>query len=591
MNCAADHVVERLPTARQQPAGEPHRFGLLAVAAFSCICVSLTYGFNLISGAMQERYGLTQRDLSTISTVGIAVGYFGLPYSFIYDHFGPKPIYFLGLLCYLLGTVMFALTFQGVIEGTVLRLSIYNASVTLGCSMFDMGALVTLLSVFPSNRGAVVAMLKTLNGLGAAIVGSVRLAFFSENTSAYFYFLMTLVIVIGTLATAYVRLPSYHLTGYEENHLSEEEKVKRLMRKAVYLRQKAPTWRFVHGFVILIALIVFLPTQGALLAYLKLGSDYKVGFAVVTIILTLLLPLMAIPTTKFDGNNQRIGIDDKSPTEGAVGSNDGDSSGSNVVETNVDYIAPQFQESFLAGLRTLRLWCLMFTIFFCAGSLFVVMFNARYIYTAMVGEAPDEALNTLLTVLGGAGSATGRLGMSFFEVWSQKRKPEQRVPITVVLFIPTTFVIIMLTMFLTVPKSVLPLSYFIGALANGCNSATIILVSRTIFAKDPAKHYYFCYIGSLLSAIFLNRLLYGEWYTHEAEKRGEVVCTDKVCVMMPMMLLLVLSLLAFVSSSYVHVQYRRLCTKALEERRRIREEEAAARRQLSGATATAELPN
>nr|CCD15539.1 unnamed protein product [Trypanosoma congolense IL3000] len=557
------HIVERLSSAQQRPISEPHRFTVLVLAALCCICVSFLYTFNLVSGAIQSRYNLTQGDMSTITTVGIVVGYFGLPYSFVYDHFGPRPIFVLGFTVFTIGALLLALTFQGIVEGSVVRLSVLNAFMTLGTTLFDMAVMVTLLSHFPSNRGAVIAILKTLVGLGSAIVGSIRLAFFSKNTSAYFYFMMTSFIAAGVLGAIYVRLPAYHLTGYEENHLTEEVKSLRLMRKAVYLRQKAPVWRFAIALAVLITLIVLLPVQGALVAYLKLGDNYRLGFSIVVIVLTLLLPLAALPTTKFDGPREINAPETKSPTDtsGPAGC---------VVDTDVDYIAPQFQEPFCLGLRTARLWCLLLTIFCCAGSLFVVMFNARFIYTALASEVPDEALNTLLTILNGTGSASGRLLMSYFEVWSQKRRAEDRIPITVALFAPAACIVTMLTLFLAVPKVALPLPFFIGAIANGFMGATIVLVSRTLFARDPAKHYYFCYVGSLLSAIFLNRLLYGEWYTREATKREETVCMDRVCVVMPLAFLLGMALLSLTSSTYVHQQYRALCRKALEERQRIR---------------------
>ncbi|AAZ12661.1 hypothetical protein, conserved [Trypanosoma brucei brucei TREU927] len=575
MSAPVDNVVvERLSTANQKPINEPRRFALLVLGAFCSMCTSFLYAFNLVSGAMQARYNLTQRDLSTITTVGIAVGYFLLPYSFIYDYLGPRPIFMLSVTVFCLGTLLLALTFQEVIEGSVVRLSVYNGLMTLGCMLFDLGGVVTVLSVFPSNRGAIVAIMKSFAGLGSAILGSIQLAFFSDRPDIYFFSIMSFALTVGILGIVFMRLPPFHLTGYQEKHLDEEEKAQRLARKGVYLKQKAPMWRFIYGFVLLIILIFFLPLQGALVAYLKLGSNFKVGFAVTVIVLTAIFPFMAFPLTTFDGKRPHDDsdgeVDDKEemseepfPVEDKV------------VETDVDYIAPQFQETFFESLKTARLWCLLWSIFCCVGAEFVIIFNARFVYTALAGEVPDDALNTLLTVLNGVGSAVGRLCMSYFEIWSQKRRAEDRVPITIALFIPSVCIITMLTLFLTLPKAALPLPYFIAATANGFMATTIALVARTIFAKDPAKHYDFCFLGSMLSAIFLNRLLYGEWYTQQADKLGQDVCTERVCVVMPLAFLLGLSFLAFITSTYVHLQYRNLCLKALEERRRIREGEEA----------------
>ncbi|EKF26684.1 hypothetical protein MOQ_009616, partial [Trypanosoma cruzi marinkellei] len=92
------------------------------------------------------------------------------------------------------------------------------------------------------------------------------------------------------------------------------------------------------------------------------------------------------------------------------------------VETEVDYIAPQYQTTFLQNLKTLKLWALLWSFFSIAGAGVVIIYNASFVYAALADEEVDNAIKTLLTVLYGVGSAVGRLMMSYFEVWSQKRK-------------------------------------------------------------------------------------------------------------------------------------------------------------------------
>lgn len=99
--------------------------------------------------------------------------------------------------------------------------------------------------------------------------------------------------------------------------------------------------------------------------------------------------------------------------------------------------------------------------------------------------------------------------MSYFEYWSSSRPPEKRIPITVALFIPACTVTITIILFLAVPPSVLPLPFVLGALGNGFLAATTVLTMRTIYAKDPAKHYNFLFIASTISLIAFNRFLYG----------------------------------------------------------------------------------
>ncbi|KAF8281162.1 putative protein associated with differentiation 4 [Trypanosoma cruzi] len=47
------------------------------------------------------------------------------------------------------------------------------------------------------------------------------------------------------------------------------------------------------------------------------------------------------------------------------------------VETDVDYIAPQYQTTFLQNLKTLKLWALLWSFFCVAGAGFVIIYNAQ----------------------------------------------------------------------------------------------------------------------------------------------------------------------------------------------------------------------
>ncbi|ORC88545.1 uncharacterized protein TM35_000161830 [Trypanosoma theileri] len=589
---AVDAVfVERLATGRQKPISESRRFALLALGAFCCTCASFSYAFNLISGELQTRYNLNQRDLSTISTVGLVFCYFILPYAFVYDHFGPLPILSLATLFFPLGTLLLALTFRGIIVGSVVRLSVFNSIMNLGCALFDLGSVMTVITFFPINRGPVVAIMKTFTGLGSAIVGCIQLAFFNGMPDHFFYFLMALSFVVGMFACVFLRLPSYHLTGYEENHLSVEEKERRLARRAVYLRQKPPIIRFVIGLTFVIIIIIFLPLQSALVAYQGLGQSYRIAFAIVVIVLMALYPMMALPVRFLDRRKTEVDriTEPRNEPEGESSDQVDVVKPDDVVETDVDYIAPQYQGPFLRNLLTLRLWALLWSFFAVVGAEFVIILNARFILAALSGEAVGNELGTLLTVLNGVGSAVGRLLLSYFEVWSQKRKAEDRIPITVSLFIPTITIIVSMVLFLVLPKSALPLPYAIAALSNGFCAAVTVLVTRTIFARDPAKHYNFCFIATVFSVLFLNRLLYGEWYARKAQEYGVTVCLQKSCVLMPLLFLLGLACSAFLTNAYVHFEYRRFCQRTLEERQRVRE--AAVRNESLPETMMEDMPN
>ncbi|PWU84615.1 putative protein associated with differentiation 4 [Trypanosoma cruzi] len=330
---------------------------------------------------------------------------------------------------------------------------------------------------------------------------------------------MVLFFVTGAAGFFLVPLPSYHLTGYEEKHLGIEEKERRLARKSVYLRQQPPTIRFAIGIAFVVLLVIYLPLQSALVAYLGWGRTQRIIFASILIAVLVSFPLMALPVSCLERRETQREEDDcggtERPSAGDEVANEPAAAGGppKKVETDVDYIAPQYQTTFLQNLKTLKLWAFLWSFFCVAGAGVVIIYNASFVYAALADEEVDNAIKTLLTVLNGAGSAAGRLLMSYFEVWSQKRKAEDRVSIIVSIYFADVFVILSLVLFLVVPRAALPLPYVLAAIGNGFSAASLVLVSRTVFAKDPAKHYNFYFLASLLSTIFLNRLLYGEWYT------------------------------------------------------------------------------
>ncbi|KAF5216271.1 protein associated with differentiation 4 [Trypanosoma cruzi] len=525
-------------------------------------------------GAVNE---LDQGGASATCMAGPACGYLVMPYGFIFDHFGPKPIFILSIVLFPLGALLFALSFRGTIEGSVVRLSVFNAILTLGCTLYDVVYIMTIMSHFPISKGPVVAILKSYIGLGSAIVGSIQLAFFDGRPDHYFYFLMVLFFVTGSAGFFLVPLPSYHLTGYEEKHLGIEEKERRLARKSVYLRQQPPTIRFAIGIAFVVLLVIYLPLQSALVAYLGWGRTQRIIFASILIAVLVSFPLMALPVSCLERRETQREEDDcggtERPSAGDEVANEPAAAGGppKKVETDVDYIAPQYQTTFLQNLKTLKLWAFLWSVFSMGGTMFVIIYNASFVYAALADEEVDNAIKTLLTVLNGVGSAAGRLLMSYFEVWSQKRKAEDRVSIIVSVYFADVFVILSLVLFLVVPRAALPLPYVLAALGNGFSAASLVLVSRTVFAKDPAKHYNFIFLALVSSTIFLNRLLYGEWYTREAEKQGGNVCLGRNCVMMPLIFLIVLSFTAFLSAAYFDWEYRRFSRLVLEERRRLKE--------------------
>ncbi|KPA77010.1 hypothetical protein ABB37_07365 [Leptomonas pyrrhocoris] len=634
----AKKAVHQLDTRNVARLSELKRFVCLTAACFAMICASTSYAFNLFSGSLQAEYNYDSRAMSTINSVGMVFAYFLMPYGFICDYFGPFPVYVIATTYFSLGALLMGLTFQGVVTGSVVRFCVFNALLSLGSQLFDLASMTAIVSIFPTRKGWVIALLKTLMGLGSAIIAAIQTGFFATTPANYFYFLMALVIVVAACVMSLVRLPSYHLTGYEQRHLSEEAKERRMEHRVSYLTQEPPMWRFYYGIVVILVLVVYLPATSAVVAFCGIQQNGKRAIAIVAIVLTLLLLCIMAPCPWLDRLTTKRGAnleDEESeecmadepleleglPAEKRLATSSSAStpdderrnrSGEPVdddlcrddlqmnasedaaakcrggaVKTDVDFVAPQFQTTFLQSCCTVRLWCIFWTMFCGLGCEFVIIFNARFIFQALTeAETLDSTIAALLTVLNGAGSALGRLSMSFFEMYTQTQRPEDRILITYALFVPTTFLIVSIALFLALPGRSLLLAYSIAALGNGFCASITILVVRTIYAKDPAKHYNFGINALVPAAILLNRLLYGEWYAVQADKQGRKVCLGRGCVLMPMLVMMGLNMTAFLSTVYVHFNYRNFCRKVMAERRRIKEEgeEAAATRGVEEAS-------
>lgn len=546
---------------------EPKRFAILVVGVFGCVCVSLTFGFNIFSGDLQERYHFTQAEMTTISTVGLVLSYFGLPYAFVYDYFGVFPVLVMGFVMMATGLLFMALTFGGTITASVVLLCVFNGIFNFASGLYDLACVVTTLTQFPTAKGWIVAVMKTFIGLGSALLGAIQLAFFEDDPTNYFYFLLAFGAVVGIVVMLVMRSAPYIITDYMLKHLTEEEITRHEATKAVYLRQEPPTLRFAIGLLIITVLIIVLPLQSALIAYTDVSPFNRKASTIVFVVIWLLYPIVCLPAKCLD-KSWRFWRKESQVSAGSIEDQRRDDGSSEGEIDELDYIPPQYQTRFIDSVKTLRLWALFWSLFCTLGAEFVVLINTRFLFAALAGKEIDDSLNTLLTVLNGTGSAAGRLIMSYLEIWSQKRKAEDRIPITVTLFIPTAAITIMLVLFLTVSNEyVLPFAFVVGAIGNGIIASVTILVVNTIYAKDLGLHYNYCFVATACSTILYNRLLYGEWYTYEANKLGVEVCLERVCVQMPLLVMLGLNLTAFGTNTYVHCEYLKLVRSALEGRR------------------------
>ncbi|KPI87117.1 hypothetical protein ABL78_3770 [Leptomonas seymouri] len=574
---------------------EPRRFFMLLIGVYACICSSTSYVYNLFSGKLQEKYDFTQKQMSVITTMSGVLCIVVFPLAGVYDYYGPRSLFIIGTVVFPIGGILFGLAFADAMEGSVARFTILNALLGIGTSMFDIAGLMTILSVFPSSRGAVIAVMKTFIGIGSAIFGALQLGFFEDDISGFFYFMSAFVCVVGLFCVLFVELPPYQLTGYEEKYLTEADKAKRLATKRAYLEKVPSPRRFTIGFALVLLLIVFLPIQSFAVAYLKLGHPYKLGFAFVTVAVMVLYTMIAAPLRWLDVGSSSIA--DQLPEEDEIAENTAIAAGErrmaasqrlsrriNSVRTSIAeqaifsaaavdesaHIAPQYQTTFFESVCTLKLWALAYSLFCIFGTQTVIIVNARFVYAAASETTMTQEMASLLTVFNGAGSAIGRIVMSIFEVWTQKRRPEDRIPLTMALFIPSVIMLAASTLMLCVRGKWLLLPFVLTALGNGFSAATVVLVMRTLYAKSVANHYNCMSLSSLAASILLNQVLYGEWYTKEAKKQGNGnICIGRQCIFVPFVIMTALVFTSLFSSLYVHLKYKAFCADALAERAQL----------------------
>ncbi|EPY19822.1 hypothetical protein STCU_09280 [Strigomonas culicis] len=587
--------VETLTSETLKPISEGNRFMIMTLGCFGTVCIAVGSAFNLVSQPLQTRYQLSMRDLTTIATVGQVLKYFTLPYGIGYDHLGPIFTSVLGATVLPLGSALLSFCFLGIIDATVVRLCVFQAIFNVGCVMFDTTCIVTTVNYFPTDRGLVIAFLATYGSLGGSMVACLYNAFFAENTANYFFFLLAYSLLVGVLCVLFMKHPSYYLTGLQRRQLRPAEQEQRTRYKAQYLRQKPTMYRFIYAGCIMIFLILLLPVQGCIVAYLNLGQSYKLAFAIIVMFCAFLMLLTPFPLHRILGARTETAKPSSSPSgvsqeepfkeieappaeptvEDLAALADDKLQGLPKVniETDVDYIAPQYQTSFRRNLRTLHLWAMLWSLLAIVGTESTVISNASYIYGAMHEKQPTSSERAMLTAINGSCSAVGRLFMSWMEMWTQHRPAEKRIPITVSLFVASGAVLLACIFFVSLPAQAAVAPFVALAFGNGFQTASTILVIRTIYAKDLAAHYNFCMLARSIAVIICNRFLYGEWYAVQAEKMGTLLCLRQKCIFMPFMVMGGLACTSFLASLYVHVDYSRFCRRVLEERARILKEE------------------
>ncbi|EKG06698.1 hypothetical protein TCSYLVIO_002189 [Trypanosoma cruzi] len=566
------------------------RMRMLMAGVYLGIGISSTYGFSIFTDHLRHKYGYSQSDITTISTVGNCVGYCSFLAGMLFDYAGPMVVLPLGGLLGCLGFVLFGLTFDGYVVSnpSVIHFSIFNAILYLGCPSMDVSSVMPLMLQFPLERGFVVLIMKTFNGLGTAVLMAYFNGWFKaansdqpedNNYSGYAYFVGGQILLCSLIGTYFTRLPMYFPCSWRKKRLSSEEAAEREKTLDLYMSQQAPMRRLRIGVMLVVAMLIFSTTQSIATAYVDTSHVGYLAISIVAVLLMASFSVIAMPfqflgrytpvcPTHMEGiGNATTGLEHERTgetiCEGAVA--DGNDLRANVVAVP----APQYSGSFWSHLLTVDLWAVWLACFGMWGTGTVMQMNAAQIYRSKNNGKFDTRTLTLYVAIMSVGSAAGRMAMGYLDMnlSALQRAGKTRTLTTIALPIGPLLLVAAYLFFAVLPGSALLLPFLLGAMGNGVGWGVGVIALRMMYSEDIGKHYNFCFTSGAVATIALNRFMFGEMYDAEARRRGEFPsCNHPRCVRNQMFILLAVNVVATLAAALVHWRFSRFTRARLDER-------------------------
>ncbi|KPA80523.1 hypothetical protein ABB37_04734 [Leptomonas pyrrhocoris] len=501
-------------TAQNYRISEISRFLILIGGMTASVCISTFYGFNILSNKMVELFNFSGADLTTISTVGVVVGFATFPGGMLLDYAGPLPVLVCGTVLNMVGVILYGLAFEGIITGSVVKFSVFSAIMNLGCASFDTGSLMAILGSFPLTKGPVVALMKTFAGLGALVLAVINYSFFRTAYSHYMYFMAALVVFMGSTACLFIRFPPYHLVDRERSRVPEQMQVRRRLTERAYLTQYPPMVRFYVGFFIIVSLVIYLTVQSFCVAYANPSDKARMGNTIMIIIFVFSFGLMAAPFPFLGGMEEKPSEDfpeypenelrndsdayendnekavlrptevDATQDHNALGElyvaeeevcdeekggkakkseTEDDPQNKAVVEDQVilgdENLAlmmlsdqdPQYQTTFLQSVTNVDLWLCWWNTLATWGCGIVTSSNSAQIYRALADDEYETKTNTMYSAIISVASALGRMSMGIFEYVLSRYPSESRPVMTCVYPISSACMVLGLIFLLALP--------------------------------------------------------------------------------------------------------------------------------------------
>ena len=115
--------------------------------------------------------------------------------------------------------------------------------------------------------------------------------------------------------------------------------------------------------------------------------------------------------------------------------------------------------------------------------------------------------------------------------WLQSFRPVHHgsfSSVTFLLPVPALFMVIGCACIIALPVGALVIGLFLASGAFGMSWAVTVLACKEIYEVDVAKLYNLNFIAAMLAAVFLNSLMFGNWYDEEANKQHALSNTTTI---------------------------------------------------------------
>jgi MFS family permease len=162
-----------------------NRWHVLAAGLFVNLYCGVTYAFGLYSDVLKDTFKYSQTDLTTVASIGNIAGFFAVPSGMVYDKYGPKTTILIGVATAFLGYFLLWMAVRQYFDAGLATVCLFAAIANNCQTWFDTASVVTNMSNFPNNRGAVVGVLKSMNGLGASVFSQIYTGLFEQDTTGF----------------------------------------------------------------------------------------------------------------------------------------------------------------------------------------------------------------------------------------------------------------------------------------------------------------------------------------------------------------------------------------------------------------------